>query len=297
MSVAPFRLAGRDDESLYSTMARWIGYLGDPPAAHVVPAVFGSSLAIYDDLPVGMSRLEHGGWLDGTARDVVPRSTAYSYYSAFASETRRDAGMKAMLGDGPWPHGELGSWRVEAMPPDRLRFCRACMAEMLAHHPDPWWRVLHQLPTVLMCPDHGEVLVDSVVGRRSRRRRYVPATLAVCAADGASAFDGPTTKVRELLAWMATHSRDLLAEGVGVDVLRVRSDYRRILSDRGVRYATARDLELLAVNVVSFWRPVLDGRPDWNVALCNGRWLTVVLGSGQAPPLHHLLLQGFLELG
>ncbi|MFX8335603.1 TniQ family protein, partial [Acinetobacter baumannii] len=45
--------------------------------------------------------------------------------------------------------------------PTHLRFCTDCRLEMTTQVGETWWRRSHQLPGVLMCPDHGCLLVDS----------------------------------------------------------------------------------------------------------------------------------------
>lgn len=290
MRPPPFRLVPRPDETLYSVMARWGRYLGDPPRAHLERVVFGTKLKLYHDLPVGLGRLSSGGWLDRDVDAAIGDLTLFRYYAAGVGGARRAAGRAAMLGDGPWPHGALGSWRPKALPAERLRFCPACFDEMLATDPDPWWRRIHQLPTVLLCPEHGHVLRESTVSRRRAGAVYVSSSRDVCLADAAPAVPSVTDAVAAQLFWLARRSQDLLdAEG------EASEDDRPVHSDRMGKGDVAGWKVPDRSAVIEHWRPVLDLRPDWCAPLAGPRWLAAALNRGEGPPLHRMLVEGYLE--
>lgn len=293
MRRPPFRLLPRPDESLYSILARWSRYLGDPPRAHFEGAIFGSRVNLYDDLPVGFGRLVENGWLDRDVGTAVGDLTVFRYYAAGASRRRREAGIASMTGEGDWPHRALGSWRPEAIPAERLRFCPECLGDMLASHPDPWWRRAHQLPTVLVCPEHQVPLRESVVSRKMRKAGYVAATPAVCPPDSPQTVVASDGRALSQLAWLASRSRLLLVDGDEVSLADVGS----MLAVRLHASTTPDELHRsrAADRVLAHWHRVLELRPDWNAALKGTRWLSAVLDGEEGPPLHRLLVEGAIE--
>lgn len=294
------RLAGlltrpRYDETLYSAWARASAYLGSPPRARLHDAVLGEDVSVFDDLPVGIGLVVRSGAFGPADVDgAVHEWTLYPYHAHFAPIERAREAARRMEGFGQWPHEALGCGMAA---PARLRFCRACRADMLEQHADAWWRRTHQLPSSLVCPDHGDTLMESTVTRERRRSEYVAPTAAECPEDApvVAVLDGGVAQADLLvLARAGDALLDLRCDTHPDDR---REGYLQRLDRLGMlnRRGEAK-LPAIASVVDARWSAILG---QWQGLARDGRcvqgWLGALLMGGHgSPPLHHLLLEGAL---
>jgi hypothetical protein len=119
--------------------------------------------------------------------------TLFPYYLAFQSTTVRERALLTLIeGSLSGLHLLLGLAPADSRVKN-LRFCTDCLQEMERRHGEFYWRLSQQLPGVLVCQEHGCVLLDSgvplLLGNRqafiaatvencSRGRPVVPASLA-----------------------------------------------------------------------------------------------------------------------
>jgi hypothetical protein len=298
MSGAGAITTPRYDETLYSTMARASRYLGSPRPRLLHEALFGADLPVFDDLPVGLNRVIAAD-IFGPAKfdDAVHGWTLFPYYSHYVLPSRAVAAVQAMAGVGQWPHEALRSWTSAAEPPLSLRFCLSCREDMREQYPDLWWRRAHQLPSALVCPDHGEMLRETGVLRDERRRRYVPATLDLCDFGRPQIREGLEPRVTNDLVALARMSAALLGRQRDSHPDNRRDSYLSRLErlDLLNRAAEAK-LPALAMALDQFWGNTLDLWPRLRSnGRCAQKWLgTLLRGEHESPPLHHLLLEGML---
>lgn len=288
----------RFDEMLYSMAARLSVYLGIAIPGELHRGVFGDDMPVFDtDLPVGLDFVVRSGVFGpANAQGAAREWTLFPYYAAFAAGPRVRAAEQAMAGTGTWPQAELHlSQDVARDGP--LRFCLECREDMLDRHPDLWWRRAHQLPGVMVCPEHGAPLRWSAVGD-VRGSRYVPADLEVCPSTAPAVVARQDPRVCRDLLVLARMSDALLDREPQGDPEGRRMDYLddlrrlRLLNREG-----AADLHGVARAMDGYWGTTLDVWPGLRRAgRCRERWLGGLLWSGRcAPTLHHLLLQGMLD--
>ena len=287
----------RYDETLYSAFARASMYLGAPPRSRLHDALFGVDISVFDDLPVGIRRVvESGAFGPADLDGAVHEWTLFPYYAHFAPIERAREAIRRMEGEGQWPHEPLGCGTAA---PARLRFCQSCRTDMLEQRADAWWRRTHQLPSSLLCPDHGETLMESMVTRDRRRSGYLAATEDECPADApaVAVFDGGVASSN--LLSLARAGDALLDERCDIHPDDRREMYLQRLARVGMlnRLGEAK-LPAIATLMEFRWGGVLvlwpglarDGR-------CVQGWLgTLLMGGHGSPPLHHLLLEGALAL-
>lgn len=290
----------RPDETIYSALARVWCYLGSPQPKLMNEALFDAPLPVIDsDLPVGLEAIVASGvfgQLDVT--DALHERTLFPYYAHYVDPPRADVGAEAMFSVGRWPHAELRSWSGLVPPVDHLRFCPRCCEEMLVDHPDQWWRRAHQLPSVLVCPDHGEPLRESTVSRQARSSDYIPAAPETCPGDAAAVVASLNSRERGDLLALARASDMLLDREYEQHPDDRRMEYLRRLERLGLlNRAGMADLGKVARALDGWWGSTLrlwpgllrDGR-------CRQRWLGALLwGEHGSPPLHHLLLEQMLD--
>lgn len=162
------------EEPLYSVVARY-GEMMDLPGDSVLARhVFGiATIFPAVDLPVRidglMSRLPRG--FDMTATRLLDEHTALPYYGAFLPPERARAVVTHMR------EGASGSLASKAgiaasnvKPPRFLHYCRTCASlDLEGDFGAPYWRRVHQLPGVVVCPWHAEELIATRVERSGRR--------------------------------------------------------------------------------------------------------------------------------
>lgn len=286
----------RYDETLYSALARASVYLGSPPRARLHDAVLGLDVTVFDDLPVGMARVvASGAFGDADVFGAVREWTLFPYYAQHAPIERAREAERRMEGEGQWPHELLG---CGTSAPERLRFCSSCRADMLGQHEDAWWRRTHQLPSTLVCPDHGEPLLTSTVTRDRRKTAYLTASDAECPDDApaVAVIDGGVA-LSDLTAIARAGDR-LLDERGEVHPDDRREGYLR-------RLARMHMLNRLGEAKLPAVAGIVDAR--WGVTLqrwpglardgrCRQGWLgALLMGAHGSPPLHHILLEGTLD--
>lgn len=163
------------DELLYSVLARYHQHTCARSELQTMEALFGRRLVVTNiALPGALDRLAErlppGRGLH--AERILDTLTPWPYYVAFQPPTMRaDARARMCQGQVDGLHMELGLAAFRAGRVTRLRFCRACLEEMREHQGEAYWRRVHQLPSVLSCPDHGTALQQSDV-RLSECSRY-----------------------------------------------------------------------------------------------------------------------------
>ena len=287
----------RFDEALYSALTRLSVYMGSPAMRVMHDALFGLiDFHVADDMPNGLTAIVASGRLSSAGLDeAVHQWTAFPYYAAFAPPSRVRAGAVAIATTGRWPHEALGSWTLLAPAPDRLRFCLSCRTDMLEQHGDAWWRRAHQLPSVLVCPDHGEVLRETAVNRDVRKRRLVAADAAVCPLDAPAVVVTDKTFVLARVRRLARSSDAILDQRPGGHPDDRRETYLQQLNELGMLDRTGEaNLAAIAAAMLSRWGMVLvlwPGLMDRNG--CAQGWIgTLLMGEHRSPPLHHLLLNG-----
>lgn len=176
------------DEMLYSVLGRYARNVGDPGPAATALDLFGDRTVIASfDLPGRLGdlaeRLPRNRGLD--IATLIHRTTLYPYYTAFSSANLRADLVGAMAGSTSGYHLRLGIAAFTTARTTTLRFCPACHQEMTAAHGEPYWRRAHQIPGVLVCPDHGLPLRVSRVSCEKDNRHAFQVVDDVTCPDGA----------------------------------------------------------------------------------------------------------------
>jgi hypothetical protein len=154
-----------DDETLYSLCSRYHYVSGAPVASATALRLFGNPRhGAQHDFPSGLDvfveRTE--GAFGRTVREVLFAHTIIPFYLPWVSPERatqilqlmtagRTQNIKALLG--------LPASRTRAHHP--LKACPMCMQEDQDRVGVAYWRLIHQLPAVWMCPTHRCHLLES----------------------------------------------------------------------------------------------------------------------------------------
>lgn len=301
-----FRLAPtpRENETLYSVLARLGHYLNSADARPLMQGLMGRRSAIASsDLPGGLSSLVRDIVADqreAAIDRIIDRLTVFPYYTAFTPAEVRNTVRHAMRSDVTGIYTRLGLAAFKLRPPSHLRFCLACLEDMETQYRDLWWRREHQLPGVLVCPKHGVALRLSSIDPGSSRHSFVAASRAVCGYYALPEIEGVGDAAMGLLRDLARRAAGLLDTPPAAisHVERVRR-YRERLADVGLmRSAKRLDVAKLQLAFRDRWANLPELIPGLNLGddtECS--WLTGMLRTGRraSHPIQHLLLGAMLD--
>lgn len=169
------------DELLYSVLARHVRHLGLSSPKRVLTRLFGRNLLIASsDLPGHLDCLR---WLLETRwamplEEAAMRLTLLPYYLSNRTAQERACLTQSLIEDTTHSlHTQLGICASTVLVPSVLRFCHRCCEQDFERLGETYWRRAHQLPGVLVCPEHGVPLALTDVAVRSRgRHEYVALT-------------------------------------------------------------------------------------------------------------------------
>lgn len=153
------------DELLYSLLARMRAQLGVPANKWRAVLPFRKGKAQID-LPGHIQELVSlfppGSAL--TADDLINHHTLFPFHSAFLEPDRVRQVRDAMTRT---PDNWTGFSRTFGDPEHRLsaflRFCPACAEDDMCLYGEPYWRRLHQVPCVVVCPTHELFLASTSI--------------------------------------------------------------------------------------------------------------------------------------
>ena len=225
------------DELFYSAAARFQELMQFRSVSAVRMSMFGSiDVTAVVDLP---SRLQQ--FLDRlpaghpyTAGELIRKHTLFPYYEPFVTSSRAHAAFAAMRdGASRGIHRLLNVTGTGVAAPAHLRYCMKCVGEQNAGFGIAYWRRLHQVPGIVVCPDHQEPLRQSSIERRARVDRAGYQALSESVSKTGSVLRVPDRDV-ERHAGIAREVEWLLtADGCTADLPALRMGYRRMAREAG----------------------------------------------------------------
>lgn len=289
------------DELLYSLLARTHRCLDLSGPKRTLDILFGSrsvraGVALQAHLGALSDRLPADRHL--SARRLAHDFTLFPYLTAFQREFVRASVLNALI-DGPANsiNVRLGLAATTVRSPVALRYCPACRAEMLQFHGELYWRRVHQLPGVLVCPDHGVALADSlVVPGRTGQHEFVAADEDNCPPLRAVPDWTADGTITALLTKIAQASSQILVDPPNGQAAERRRD-RIWVGLRGLGFGKGRTRirqHSLETEFRSVYGPVIPLIPAADPA----NWLVTFLRGRQRAlhPLRHLLLELFIDI-
>ncbi|MBU2855894.1 TnsD family transposase [Acidithiobacillus ferruginosus] len=288
------------DELLYSVLARYHRHVCSGSPKHTLYDLFGetgvrATVGLQSHVAALSQRIptDRGLGPERLTRDF----TLYRYYTAFEPKSVGQFALASLV-DGPADavHVRLGIAASAISAPAYLRYCPICLGEMLSRYGEGYWRRSHQLPGVLVCPDHGAALADSAVSQgASNQHEFIAADQKNCSPVAALPSWASSPRQVTLLQEIAKRSAALL------DHPPVRSRfcdwgayYRSAVIDRGFGKGKENVAQnLLREAILSLLEPVIDLIPSG----LGGDWPTAMVRKHRKAfhPLRHVLFQIFLD--
>ena len=291
-------------ELLYSVLARYQRHVGMPGMMHSLDELFGNrKVAASFDLPGHLQALvdnipaEHGITTDF----IIDTLTLYPYFTAFEPPALQAQVRKAMHSgaiDGLHVQLGLAAFRIGRV--SRFRFCIACSQKMLEQYGELYWRRDHQLPSVLVCPEHGHPLLESSVSpNQFSRHEFIAASTDNCPSDANSVLTASDPNILPHLKRLACSSAMLLNElPPARSFAEWTSFYRREMLEVGLaRSARTMNQQQLGKAFRGFYGQVLRVLPSVIAEeKFAGEWLAAMGRKHRKAnhPLYHLLFQDFL---
>jgi Tn7-like transposition protein D/TniQ len=300
------------DELLYSLIARYHLRSGCISPKATLQELFGSTTTIATiDLPANLNDLtKHLQHLTpDRANDLIAKHTLYPFYQPFLPPQRDRSIRKSMkAGKAANIHTRAGIMASAIPTPRYLRFCPQCHAADLELYGEPYWHRLHQIPSVLVCPQHGTFLQDSSVPTQGfNRHQYIVASPDNCLES--EPCDRYREKTRSLLQSIATDILWLLERNLPAhEPEYFQHQYRSLLIDRGLANSNGRIYgDRLQDDFRSFYDfpkgtlrerdvlTLLDSTVDKN---SDANWLLSIARKHRKSfhPIRHLLFIRFLGL-
>lgn len=163
------------DEPIYSLVARYHDMLMYRTYRDTIRDLFGcESVAANVELPSRLEAFtERLPWDSLNVRNFIEQHTAAAYYAFIMPLDQRKRLIRALSGSShPSPPAVIGGMARKVRPPRHLRFCSICVENDRKQYGNAYWHRVHQLPGVIVCPEHGCVLQKSNISNRSQRLRY-----------------------------------------------------------------------------------------------------------------------------
>ena len=290
------------DEILYSILARYHIRSGNMGPKITVQDLFNSKNAIATaDLPCNLDALATNLSLISriTDEELIQNHTLYRFYAAFLPQKRSQQILEAMRsGDGGGIHDRVGIRASLVSVPRYFRFCSKCAQDDQQACGELYWHRSHQVPGVLVCPHHAEVLQDSLVPIQGlNRHEYSSTTLDHCPVNPLE--ESFSQKALALLNSLAQDVYFLLENDLpprGVNWFR--QQYIALLIEHGLATATGRvyQRELLTQFLCFYGRDILETLDSTVYVKDDHNWLTGIVQKHRKAfhPIRHLLLIRFL---
>ncbi|MEI7589795.1 MAG: TnsD family Tn7-like transposition protein [Deltaproteobacteria bacterium] len=292
-------------ELLYSVLARYHLHVGKPGPMHTLVNLFGHRNVIATfDLPGYLQSLADRipPEQNLSAHRIIDKLTLFPYFTAFEPPVIKEKVRAAMCsGTIDGLHVSLGLSAFRVSRNQRLRFCPECAQVMQTTHGELWWCRDHQLPGVMVCPEHGCLLLDSKVSfSQFSRHEFVAATPENCPSHARPVVSVVDHSCLENLHRVSKRSADLLCNPPnGRTLSKWTTFYRSKMMEVGLaKSMSTMDQRVFDIEFRKFFDRTLYLLPsvmyDDDFA---GDWLASMVRKHRKVnhPLYHVLVQEFLD--
>lgn len=290
-----------DDELLYSAIARYLLY----HRVRKIPLAINNIFGHYVRKP----RIALPGSLDYVAmntklawnmspREIANQLTLFPYYARYLPEKRAEQCFQELCSNYSLSvPARLGITQKKSSV--FLRYCQICRESDILKNGETFWRRSHQLEGVLICPQHGEFLVDSKIYLRSDGiNDYIDATIGT---SEIKSKNNPNLNDfdKENLHKIARRCQEILWGPIRQwESNSLMPAYRHAAFIRGLgSKATQLDQVKLEISFFSFYSKKLLSMLNIKLSSSNNNWFRAVLRTRRKTllPIKHALLQIFFE--
>lgn len=225
------------NELFYSAAARFQERMQFRSAGAVRAALFGAKdVTTAVDLPGHLQR-----FLDRlppdhpyTVSELIRKHTLFPFYAPFVPGDRAPGAFELLRdGESRGVHSLLNVTGSAVAAPQNLRYCPDCIESQRDEFGTAYWHRLHQVPGVVVCPEHEAPLYESKVERRSRIDRYGYRALSETVVSAGTPIEVSDADLKHHVSIAREAEWLLESEPFTVDLLALRSVYRRIARATG----------------------------------------------------------------
>ncbi|WP_083939029.1 TnsD family Tn7-like transposition protein [Gracilibacillus lacisalsi] len=224
-------------ELLYSWFARYHVHSGNLSFKQTTFDLFGSTSHISTpDLPCRLLYLydQCRHFCPSPPQEWVLKHTFYNYYTTFSTSQIREKVMRCMLeGTNHALHMLTGHMASTVNDIKNFRYCHVCKNEDISSYGEPFLHTIHQLPSCLVCPHHGEILLEtSIPFRGFNKHEYRP--LLCTDYNSRRIISNINHETFEILFTMAKESQLLIDGNFQFDPEEIQKYYKVLLNRQGL---------------------------------------------------------------
>jgi len=292
------------DELLYSVIARYVVQIGAKDASEAAVQIFGRKMITRVGLPGSLDIVSERTWpvWQMTGADIAKQLTLFPYYSYALPESRALKCLEILRSDCCQGLSlRFGLSMSSVKLPQFLRFCRTCREHNMQTYGETYWRRSHQLVGVLVCPEHGEELIDTNVPMQSLKRgKYIDATLITTDPELARNDDTLSEKEATIALRVAIRCQEILhGQAPQWPKEDLRMAYRRAVIERGfAKYLIMLSHAKIEEAFVTYYGTLLSLLGCEVTAGQDYSWIRLIVRGhvrGSYHPAYHALFQVFLE--
>jgi hypothetical protein len=236
--IAYFRLP-YCDELAGSCVARYHDDVKNSSSYKTMNELFGASFDHpMGDIPIRLNNLLHSTQMRKcySADEFLLQHTLFWFYSAFIGQERRNIAFQAAMFGGEKTKAFRGLHAGMAAN-TTLKYCPKCLADDLVGKGEGYWRVLHQVPGMLTCPNHGLQLLDrcpSCEQKMIREREKLIALNEYCTCGNDLAIQYTDAIPASISEKCRDYQKDVLVL-LNTDILFEPEEMKRIYYDKLVK--------------------------------------------------------------
>lgn len=181
--MIPFFSPPYPDELLYSAISRVAAVMDYPHQTSFSRQIFGQhrakvSVDLASHLDHLLEALPYGHHL--TVAQIIDHHTLFPYYQPSLTTAQAQKLKEAMRGPNlAKVYRTLDVFLKRLDPPDHLRYCPNCVIADRKTYGSTYWHLIHQVPSLKICPTHETLLLETSVPFTPFKQGYVTAELAL----------------------------------------------------------------------------------------------------------------------
>jgi hypothetical protein len=152
------------DEILYSIIGRYHYYIGNSNFRNTLEEIFNSKNVVSSiEFTSNLENLcdKFGENSMYNSKYFISNHTLLPYYSVFIPKMRRvKIENEIKYKDGKGLYSKLGFLAGSICAKSGIKYCPMCFKEDVMKYGEAYFHRIHQLQGVLVCPDHGCLIVD-----------------------------------------------------------------------------------------------------------------------------------------
>lgn len=291
------------DECLYSGCARCYELLPYNSRELFLETLFNDGKMVpVVDLPSHLEdmvrNLQEGHYL--TVETIINEATLLPYYAPFLPPARYVTVRNNMIGRGTEAiQLHIGSLGSSVKRTQYMRYCPECVIQDRKLFHEAYWHRLHQIPGIIICPEHHVYIEDSTIPFRMRtpRNAFISAERSNLSTNPKSATQHPHF---EILLKLAKTSMFLLEHpSQPVEFEKLQKYYRSVLYELGYATFTGRlFVDKLINDFENYYSKNLLMQLGCGVREATDNWLLRLLNVHikYPHPIRHLLVMTFLNI-